>query len=144
MTTIAFRDGVLATDTLIVDGRTICGHAVKISRSPRGDIGGLAGNLSDMTAFIAWLKSGADIRDLPCAKKSDGLLIRANGSMFWVNDGVESLFSAPFAAIGSGAPIAIGAMEHGATAIEAVKAAIKHDPDTGGRVRHLKLKHSRG
>lgn len=48
--------------------------------------------------------------------------------------------SKPPAAIGSGKVAAMGAMLHGATAVEAVKIAIKLDPNSGGRVQSVKIK----
>lgn len=43
-------------------------------------------------------------------------------------------------AIGTGADFAMGAMLAGATALEAVKIAIKLDPNSGGRVQSVKIK----
>jgi ATP-dependent protease HslVU (ClpYQ) peptidase subunit len=40
----------------------------------------------------------------------------------------------PFVAIGSGAAAALGALYVGATPVEAVRAAAKVDPYTGGRI----------
>jgi len=45
-----------------------------------------------------------------------------------------------FEAIGTGDELAIGAMEFGATAIEAVRVAIKRDINSGGRVAVLRAK----
>jgi len=46
---------------------------------------------------------------------------------------------APFYALGSGYQVAMGAMEFGATAEEAVRAAIKWDTGSGGDVTVLRL-----
>lgn len=42
-------------------------------------------------------------------------------------------------AMGSGGDIAIGAMEFGATAMEAVACAIRRDAFSGGNIHHMKL-----
>ena len=44
-----------------------------------------------------------------------------------------------YIAIGSGGKAAIVALDYGATAIEAVEAAMKHDLYTGGEIEWLEL-----
>lgn len=61
-----------------------------------------------------------------------GELTRAGQLMCWrLNDGYH--------AIGSGTKVALGAMAHGATAREAVEAAIIHDNGTGGHVTEVEI-----
>jgi hypothetical protein len=47
---------------------------------------------------------------------------------------------AEYAALGNGSPYALGAMAHGASAIQAVRAGMKHDAMSGGRVQYVSLK----
>jgi len=49
----------------------------------------------------------------------------------------------PFAAIGNGSSFALAAMTHGATAVEAVRVAMKLDTHSGGRVHSVTLKKKR-
>ncbi len=50
---------------------------------------------------------------------------------------------AEYAALGNGAPYALGAMAHGASAVQAVRAGMKHDAMSGGRVQYVSLKRTR-
>lgn len=48
------------------------------------------------------------------------------------------IINAPYFATGSGAEYATGAMAHGATAEEAVRAAMLHDTNSGGEITVLR------
>ncbi len=47
---------------------------------------------------------------------------------------------AEYAAIGNGSVFALGAMSAGATAVQAVRAGMKHDTHSGGRVQYVSLR----
>lgn len=69
-----------------------------------------------------------------------GMLIAPNGEPFMVEDDLTLIqIKAPFYAEGSGADFAIGAMEMGASAEQAVQAAIKHSANCGGKIQTVKL-----
>ena len=67
----------------------------------------------------------------PAALRSDGMIER------WENGHGPLLLQEEFAATGSGKDIAFGAMHMGATAVEAVEAAIRWDASCGGKVEVL-------
>lgn len=136
MTTIAYRDDVIAGDTQITCGGTIDGWAQKVFRK-----GGLlyattgCSGLGD--AFLTWVANGMR-GDAPTMKRDDG---EANGLLFPGDDRVVWRFKdvwashrAPYFAFGSGAEIALGAMIAGATAEAAVRAAAQRDTSTGGEI----------
>jgi 20S proteasome alpha/beta subunit len=140
MTTIAYRDGVLAGDTQVTCGSTIDGYVAKVFRKGRllytttGDSG-----LGDR--FRQWVESGME-GDAPEMKDGDananGLLFPGGDRVVWRYDKVWATHHAPFFAYGSGSTIALGAMYAGATAEEAVRAAATRDTNTGGEVIALR------
>lgn len=140
MTTIAYRDGVLASDSLVTLGNTkVHGSYQKIRRI--GDhLLGTAGSVAACQQFIDWVKSGND-EDPPPKGEYSALIIDPRGRVREMENG--SVLPVPrgakFFAIGSGAPYALAAMYAGATATEAVKIAAKIDTSTGLPVKTLKL-----
>lgn len=134
MTTIAFRDGVLAADTAIIDRGCYCGQAVKIFRSSDGKMGGLAGCLGDSALFRDWFLTGAD-GEAPEFKDDDseGLLVHPDGKVEWIGPGRKRFpMVAPFHCIGSGYRLALGALHAGASATRAVEIAAAVDNQTRG------------
>ena len=151
MTTIAYRHGVMAADSAIFMGDRRVGEAQKMTRI-RSGILGVSGS-SDCRALYNLLRDD----NFPKAEhigamKSDfsAILAHADKTLVyftcdWINDqwiGQAVVF--PDAcetgfAIGSGAPYAIGAMFAGASASDAVAAACRHDPWSGGLISTLKL-----
>ncbi len=59
MTAIAYRDGIMAADTLTTGGGYIRGHATKLARSPKGTIAGCAGQAGTNSLFRHMVRSGA-------------------------------------------------------------------------------------
>lgn len=141
MTTIVYRDGVLASDSLATIGETkVHGRYQKIRRI--GDyLVGTAGSVADGQTFVNWLKHGSE-EDPPPNGSYSALIIDPRGRVREIENG--SVLPVPrgakFFAIGSGAPYALAAMYAGATAAEAVKIAAKIDTSTGLPVKVLKIK----
>lgn len=139
MTTIAYRDGVLAADTLVCESGRRVGRATKIF-GKAGVFGGVAGCLSHMNAFRDWFLGGMT-GDPPSMKTEDG-----ESEAFIVHDGYVLTLSkmgwdvmrTESHAVGSGGPVALGAMASGASAEEAVKAAISLDVWSGGDITVLR------
>jgi len=141
MTTIAYRDGVLAADTQITCGGTIGGYAQKAFRKG-AVLYATAGSSGPGEAFRNWLEGGmkGDAPDMAEDKDSDGhgYIFPGGDRVVWRYNKVWASHSAPFFAYGSGADIALGAMAMGATAEEAVRVAAKFDTGTGGEVTVLR------
>jgi len=141
MTTIAYRDGVLASDSLVTLGDTkVHGSYQKIKRV--GDyLVGTAGSVAFCQKFIDWMTC-ADEEEPPPEGAYSAILIDKNGKVREIENG--NLLPAPrgakFFAIGSGGPLAIAAMYAGASAVDAVKIAAKIDTSTGLPVKKLTLK----
>lgn len=138
MTTIAYRDGVLAADTLSSSSGTVAGYQTKIYRE-RGLLLGGAGSVAAFERFRDWIRSGM-AGDCPLQKDIGNMfVITPDGRCtMWCDDGPFRI-TADFWALGSGELLALGAMEVGASAAEAVRAAIKHDTRSGGDVTTLRL-----
>lgn len=140
MTVIAYKDGILACDSLIIQGDAIAGEARKLVAVPETAGGGWmagAGPTARVNQFIAKAIAGAD--PMPSDEGVSVLWVRPGGLVFAVE--AESIFEmvAPFHAIGSGSHVALGAMSAGATAIEAVEAACKICISCGGEVQWVRV-----
>lgn len=147
MTTVAFRDGVLAADTIMTSGGVLSGEICKIVRRVDGDMAGGAGDAAFLVAFQEWFMSG-ESGPLPELKEGDnwidrGAIFRRDGRIDVFEPRGKFQVMARYYAMGSGKEAALGAMYAGADAVTAVRAAIEHDPHTGGRVTVLRSKKRR-
>lgn len=159
MTTIAYKDGVMAADTLVSNGDARMGFIDKIGKVPEA-IPGVFGNAEGRAFFGALYGTTGAFRDIAkvnrwaCqhglneanAPKIDCdttiLMISADGQAFqWEGDGPWSPFRMidGCIAIGSGAPEARGALLAGATALQAVEIAAKLDANTLGPFQTMAL-----
>ncbi len=151
MTAIAYRDGVMASDTETMSGDTLGGNTRKIARSPLGTIAAAAGEAGMAYVFRHWVKAGNIDRwieeDFPEALdiKSErdrfgAIIVTRAGRVICIDyRGHAVEFDAPFYAEGSGSILLIGAMAAGATAEDAVRIAIQHDAWCGGDVQVERL-----
>jgi ATP-dependent protease HslVU (ClpYQ) peptidase subunit len=139
MTTIVYKDGVLAADTLITEGnRKLPGAAIKAVRLPDGHLFAYCGSVADgETCLHALLQD----EDLPPMKHTTAILIDHKAKRPYTYEGRGGWLkqSVKWGAWGSGSDYAYGALEMGATAVQAVKVAIKYDAGSRGPIRTLKL-----
>ena len=141
MTTIAFRSGQLAADTLIAYTNITNGSRPKIERCG-AYTAALAGSAWLRRPLEEWCRAGCPIDKVPQALLDNessfaALIIDRDGKVFEFDNGYLTPVYADYTAIGSGAMLALGAMAHGASAEEAVLAAALHDKNTGGPVTIL-------
>ena len=101
---------------------------------------GLAGNMDTFADVIDYFTDPTAHKKAPRLNGGEAVILTQDGKIWtfskadiWI--GVDQ----PFYAIGSGMLFAMGAMEQGATPVEAVKAAIKHDPSSGYGVTKIDL-----
>jgi len=137
MTTIAW-DG----KTLACDSQATCNDVVMSSTTkkifknvgPYAAVAG-AGSQGQVVEWISWIKSGKN-GDAPETKVTM-LCIKPNGRgvVIFTGQSQEEITLTKNSAEGSGMDIAIGAMDAGKSAIEAVKIAIKRDIHSGGKVQ---------
>lgn len=138
MTTIAYKDGVIAYDTRQTRSDVIVSDDCEKCETHDGVKFLLAGAVCDHKAFIAAYFGTRSDAPLDCF----GYVIDGDRLMLVGNDDKTGIWRQDLDpdcpdAIGSGSPYALTAMDMGASAEEAVKAAMKRDVYTGGHVRTL-------
>lgn len=142
MTTIAYRQGQLAADTLIAYNSITNGKRKKVACFERYTVA-LAGVAWLRKPLEKWVADGCPEDNVPLTllenetKFSALIFDNKTGEVFEFDNGYLIPIYADYTAIGSGALLAIGAMAHGASAEEAVAAAALHDKNTGGPVTCL-------
>ena len=157
MTTIVFRDGILASDSKMSFGGVYMGNYKKVFKVTMEEnqsivdrllhreiikkeyLVGAAGSVPDIQEYLEYIFEGGrePNNDLECSIvtveiSDDGgydIQYYGGGARLSHNVGGE------YYAMGSGADIAYGALYHGATAEDAVRAAIHHDNGSGGAVQ---------
>lgn len=120
-------DRRITEDTLITRSR-------KLHRLKNHAIG-ICGDFANGAAFVDWWRKGKK-DECPLDKKTEALVmdLETGKCWHWSMGGVPIPIEEAFVAVGSGAPIAFGALEWGATAKEAVETAMMRDSATGDGV----------
>ena len=137
MTTIAYKDGIIAYDGRVTVGTRIDYDDYQKCIEVKGVKFVLAGCNADASRLIEAF-FGAKMRNV------DACALAYDGETLWLVNhfDVEGLLKTrlmperPYA-IGSGSPYAFAAMDMGCDARQAVKAAMKRDSCTGGKIRTL-------
>lgn len=157
MTTIAYRAGVMASDTsMCLDTRRV-GNMRKIAYSERaGALLGVSGEAWVGAQALALFKSEdtpieSVIKLLREAQEEQpeepiqfvGLLVDCKGNIYLIERASLLPMLDTYTAIGSGASVALAAMDCGEGAKSAVKAAMLRDTYTGGKIVSIKLKPER-
>lgn len=141
MTTIAYKDGVIAYDSRSTMGDLISDDSTNKAKHDQGVFFVLTGAASDYPAFIENYHAKRMI-----TRCGSAALVLDDGSLYYTGGNKEDGFfrhhitTDKVFAIGSGQDHAFTAMDMGATAVEAVRMAAKRDAGTGGRIRSYKIK----
>lgn len=139
MTTLVYRDGVLAADSRGTRNGMICPGAVSKVYIVDGRLVGFVGDTAFGQRFVRDLREGREPADLEgeaiaVIVDRDGGTVRVHQNATWyVEEG-------RFAAWGTGLAAALGALHMGATADQAVEAACEVDPNSGGPVQIVSLR----
>lgn len=148
MTTLVYRDGVIAADHQITEDYTKT-HEQKIFFSGDAVIG-ITGDLYVSREFVNWYKKYATSTSKRINKPEyfndeffECLVCTKNKIATWSNYllSVDMTYS-DYIALGSGKDVANGALFVGASATDAVRAAAHHDLDTGGEVLSIDIQSS--
>ncbi len=144
MTIVSYKDGYMCSDSLVTQNDLKLGTVKKLFKVGQYTIG-VAGTYQHAVAFVQWFADGRPEKrpDFDGDKPNfDALVYDSTVDLvFYYQDGFTGdLIHSDCHAIGSGAELAIGAMEAGATAYEAVKITIKRSSNCGGRAVKIKLK----
>lgn len=145
MTIIAYKDGILAADSVSVRGGMRAPiMQPKLIRAPDGTITGSAGSGPALHEFRQWVIAGMNFTNLPAgwdknsADDLDALILKPDGSL-WRMDQKYRLYPLPrnSTCIGDNdaAVFAEGAMAAGMSAPDAVRLAIEHCVYIGGPVQ---------
>ena len=147
MTIICYRDSVMAADSMLTGPNdSYFADCVKIKKI-KGWLIGAAGDFGPTELFMTKFDPSIieEKRIVPWGGQSkeddlNALIVSPKQKIYYMEtNGAYALVKAKYIAIGSGEPVAMGAMEAGASAIDACKAAIRHCEGCGGRVRVLRL-----
>lgn len=148
MTTITYRDGVLASDSRETstngevgdDGYVVNDCCKKVYRLPDGRLFAAAHATEDGERLLRALCNN---QTPPALDDVCALLINHDGTVLMYEGHIWIKQKGPYFAIGSGARFALGAMKVGAGAVKAAKVGAAMDPYSGGPIQTLKL-HRRG
>ena len=140
MTTLVYRDGVLASDSMCqANGYRQPGVLTKLWRVKGRLVAGV-GKSTYIERFHRWVEAGMRGQAPEMGDDAIGIVIDTDGRAREFGDcGEVSTHIAPFYAWGSGMGPALGALYMGATAERAVEVAILVDPGTGGATQSLRL-----
>lgn len=143
MTTIAYKDGVIAYDSRCAAGSTILDDDFDKHVESDGVHYFFSGRACDTDALILAYKGELGKSD---DDFSAWAFVFDSGKLYLSGFDSDGLFkSTPnnldrVYAIGSGEDHALTAMDMGASAVEAVEMAAKRDTNTGGKVRSFRVR----
>lgn len=138
MTTIAYRDGIMAGDSRATQGGTVMTNTQKkVFRTKDGCLFGYAGDREQGERLKQAIKAG---KAAPKLDNINALLVTPDGKMRFYEGQVWVEMKDPYTATGSGAPHALTAMDCGLGAVDAVRKACLRDPNSGGKVQSVELK----
>jgi ATP-dependent protease HslVU (ClpYQ) peptidase subunit len=138
VTTIAYKDGVIAYDSRITNGSTITHDDFEKLQEVKGVKFVLAGCVCDYAKLIcAWFGESFSV-----SVEASALVFDGESLCYFAYSEKDGPCKTPVwlerpYVLGSGSDFALTAMDMGATAAEAVEMAKKRDTCTGGLVRRL-------
>lgn len=141
MTTIAYRDGLVAVDTQV--GDCPVEYQRKWGKLADGRVVAACGNGEERPAVMAWLDQGGEPSRFPKLEEIQVIVFDAVSVYEYLPHSHGHPYERkpePFFAWGSGADVAIGAMAAGASAEEAVRIAARYDVHTGGEIEVIHLR----
>lgn len=135
MTTLAFKDGILATESRSTMNGWVTHDGVQKIRVVEGRCFAVVGALAQAMRFIDALAAGK--KKMPDMEASCHVaeLLPTGELKIYEDGGAFVLPSDGPTAYGSGTPAAMAAFHMGACAVEAVEVACKVDPYSGGPVQ---------
>jgi hypothetical protein len=143
MTTIAYRDGVLAGDGRVTiqndehaSPMVVTDSDVKVWKLPDGRLFGAAHGSEDIERLRRALVKGSKP---PKLDDVAGLLIDRTGRAWLYEGRIWQPVNAPYYAVGTGSIFAMGAMDAGALAVEACAIGARRDPYSGGTITSVCL-----
>lgn len=146
MTTVAYKDGLMAADRQLGRDKKVVTKIFRLSPdAPDGYQNALVGLAATdypvALQTIDWLNGLTERPDLMGIEQLEMLIVTEGGGiqLSW-KELLPVDIENPYYAIGSGGEYALGALAMGASADEAVATAHKFDSGTGDKQTHLWLK----
>ena len=151
MSTVVFREGLLAADTLMTQGSIKCpesmnklamGKTHPVIDAMAGKTAALASTMRMIEAMPTAPWDGGEFPSRPPLDQSCELVVfHRDGRVFsFETDGLWfEPADVPFMALGSGSKAALGALHMGADAVRAVEVASLADAYTGGAIITLRI-----
>lgn len=140
MTTVLadFHQGVIVTDSSIGDGDRVWSDR-KVFRH-KGALFAFAGHVAERTAFMVWLKTGAQGKPPPFTN-SQALMMTRDGLFLYDYTKIMQPVRNGIDAIGTGAKAAMCAYEALGwdDTVKAVRIVCRHDSDSRGPVRIYRM-----
>lgn len=143
MTVIAYRDGVMASDSGAFEGDSVYPWSRKVASGADGALWGYAGCSAIGDEFLKWVLGGYR-GPRPLVGDADNninvLVAHPNGRLrILTQHGEENFDTAPFMALGGAASFAMGALFAGADAETAVQASIEFSKLAAGKVQVVRF-----
>jgi ATP-dependent HslUV protease subunit HslV len=133
MTTVAYRDGIMVSDTQCTGSSYGKTRVRKIIRLSDGSLFAGAGDYLAILALREWAEAGFEGKRPAKTGDSQCLLVRPDRTVLHMGgNGKPYEILDEFSAIGSGCDYALGAMAAGKSAQEAVEIAAAYDSMTSG------------
>ena len=136
MTTICTDGETIAADRLITGNSLKHGTVSKLARAKDGSVIAGCGSPFDLDSFVEWYNSDQK-EPWTDTDESEFLVLSPGGVIRCFNHLGRSYIATAPQAIGSGAGVAYGALEMGASPKQAVQVASKYDTRTGGGVESM-------
>lgn len=155
MTTVAYRDGVMACDSCWTSDEAQTVSATKVRRLKHGLLWGASGDndIREIVRLIDGCKTPASLplRSALTAVRADcsGLVVFPNGKIFQIataakadSEGDVGVWEVNrgFAAVGTGGHLALGAMAAGRSAAQAVAIACRFDINSRPPIHKISLR----
>lgn len=159
MTTIAFKDGIMASDSCWTDVNGW--HGTSLTKVVRTSVGALLGGAGgvDARAMEKLLDKVKTFSQMPTVQELADTKTEYHGVIAFPNGDVAQIFceydkdsnawsggtwrvNRGGTSVGSGSGVALGAMDAGKSAREAVEIACRRDPNSKGPVHVVALKPS--
>ena len=148
MTIIAFKDGVMAADTML-SAHNSQNRAQKLIRLPDGSVAGACGQWNRAYSGLRYLADGGSMDDRTNLRSADGppciegatlLIAKSDGTLWLLEDEFPAFpIRDTIAAVGCGSDAALMAMTLGLTAVEAVAKVTKQDVLCGDPVQSMEV-----
>jgi ATP-dependent HslUV protease subunit HslV len=141
MTTIAYRNGIMAADSAAWIGDACVSPVRKLAKGKSGTLYGVCGCAAEAENFLRWVEDGESgewprgVPETECRSSMIVLVAPTSGAiMLYTARGIET-YDMPYFALGSGNVGALCAMHAGASAESALRACIAHANGASGDVQ---------